>query len=124
MLQVQQLQIPASTTLDLAGFLADPATVRQWNLQGLPAGSFSIQNGILITRSQRWPLIVDPQVRLPSPGKGTQIVPIQNDLLVQSLQIKSTVLILSTNICTSSIGTGFQDDQAPFAWSCILPHVA
>ena len=63
-LQVQQLQIPASKTLDLASFLADPAAVRQWNLQGLPAGTFSLQNGILITRSQRWPLIIDPQVSL------------------------------------------------------------
>ena len=62
LLQVHQLQIPASATLDLASFLADPAVVRQWNLQGLPAGTFSLQNGILITRSQRWPLIIDPQV--------------------------------------------------------------
>jgi dynein heavy chain len=43
-------------------FLADSATVRNWvALYGLPNDSFSIANGLLVTRGRRWPLMIDPQ---------------------------------------------------------------
>ncbi len=35
--------------------------VREWNLQGLPTDSLSVDNGILVTRGSRWALMVDPQ---------------------------------------------------------------
>ncbi|CAD7937234.1 unnamed protein product [Amoebophrya sp. A120] len=54
-------QVPASTQMDLVGFLVDQGTVGEWTLQGLPADDLSIQNGIMVTRSSRYPLMVDPQ---------------------------------------------------------------
>ena len=41
--------------------LADPVTVRQWQLNSLPADEFSIENGVLTTVGRRWPLMIDPQ---------------------------------------------------------------
>mmetsp|Transcript_44767 Transcript_44767/g.87731 ORF Transcript_44767/g.87731 Transcript_44767/m.87731 type:complete len:3997 (-) Transcript_44767:184-12174(-) len=41
--------------------LSDPLQVRKWNLQGLPADNFSIENGMLVTKGRRWPLCIDPQ---------------------------------------------------------------
>ena len=41
--------------------LADPVVVREWNLLGLPADSFSTQNGLFATEGRRWPLMIDPQ---------------------------------------------------------------
>jgi dynein heavy chain len=61
-LQVKQLGIPASDTFDFCGFLADPATVQDWNMQGLPADAFSTANGVMVARGKRWPLLIDPQV--------------------------------------------------------------
>ena len=44
-----------------ASFLAKPTDVRDWNIQGLPADTFSTENGVIVTRGRRWPLMVDPQ---------------------------------------------------------------
>lgn len=53
-------QVPVTLGLDLTGFLVDDATVGEWNLQGLPKDDLSIQNGIMVTNSSRFPLFIDP----------------------------------------------------------------
>lgn len=64
--QVKALNLPASEEFDFASFLADPKDVRDWSIAGLPADSFSVENGVMVTRSTRWPLMIDPQVGLRS----------------------------------------------------------
>jgi dynein heavy chain len=34
---------------------------RAWTIAGLPTDQVSIENGIIISKSRRWPLLVDPQ---------------------------------------------------------------
>lgn len=41
--------------------MVDPTIIREWNIQGLPSDNFSTENGIIVTRGTRWPLIIDPQ---------------------------------------------------------------
>jgi len=53
--------IPVSEDLELNNFLVDQATVGEWNMEGLPSDELSIQNGIMVTRSSRYPLMIDPQ---------------------------------------------------------------
>jgi dynein heavy chain len=43
--------------------LTNDVEVGTWNAFGLPSDELSVQNGILVTRSQRWPLCVDPQMQ-------------------------------------------------------------
>ena len=50
--QVRDLDIPCTPDFSFATFLSDPAIIREWNLQGLPADSFSSENGIIVTRSK------------------------------------------------------------------------
>jgi dynein heavy chain len=57
----QDVGVPVSENFSLADNLADPAVVRDWNIKGLPADPLSTENGILVTRGRRWPLMIDPQ---------------------------------------------------------------
>ncbi len=58
---LKERKIPYSHNLDLTDFLADIGTIGDWNMAGLPTDPLSIQNGILVTRSTRFPLLIDPQ---------------------------------------------------------------
>uniref|UniRef100_A0A8B9MY84 Dynein axonemal heavy chain 8 n=1 Tax=Accipiter nisus TaxID=211598 RepID=A0A8B9MY84_9AVES len=56
-------KIPFSENLNLISMLVDPPTISEWNLQGLPGDDLSIQNGIIVTKATRYPLLVDPQTQ-------------------------------------------------------------
>ena len=53
--------VPASEDLDVIPFLVNQVTISDWNRDGLPRDNLSIENGILITASKRFPLLIDPQ---------------------------------------------------------------
>ena len=53
--------IPVTVNLELTRFLIEKTIVAEWNLQGLPKDDLSTQNGIMVTRSTRYPLMIDPQ---------------------------------------------------------------
>ncbi|KAJ3137918.1 Dynein heavy chain 6, axonemal [Physocladia obscura] len=61
MKQCREYSVPVTDNFNLMEHLVDPAIVRDWNIQGLPADSLSTENGILVTRGRRWPLMIDPQ---------------------------------------------------------------
>ncbi|XP_063150960.1 dynein axonemal heavy chain 6 [Candoia aspera] len=59
--QCQDLDIPISSDFSLINILGDSYEIRQWNTDGLPRDYISTENGILVTRGRRWPLMIDPQ---------------------------------------------------------------
>ena len=54
-------KIPSSSDFSLQSCLGDPVKIRLWNIDGLPRDSFSIENGIIISKARRWPLMIDPE---------------------------------------------------------------
>jgi len=59
--ECEKRQVPVTQNLNIIEFLADIGTIGDWNQEGLPTDPLSIQNGILVTRSSRFPLLIDPQ---------------------------------------------------------------
>lgn len=55
--------IPLTAPLRLEALLTTSVEVAQWAGEGLPGDELSVQNGLLTTRANRWPLCIDPQVR-------------------------------------------------------------
>lgn len=53
--------IPCSEIFSLNAILGDPVKIRAWNIAGLPVDAFSVDNGIVVNNSRRWPLLIDPQ---------------------------------------------------------------
>ena len=43
--------------------LVDEAIVASWVKEGLPSDPTSVQNGTILNNSERWPLIMDPQLQ-------------------------------------------------------------
>ena len=53
--------IPMTDGFNVSSFMVEQSTIGDWVLEGLPSDDLSVQNGIMVTRSARWPLLVDPQ---------------------------------------------------------------
>ncbi|KAF5288992.1 hypothetical protein FQA39_LY03871 [Lamprigera yunnana] len=58
---LSNLGVTCTKNFQLTSVLGNPVVIRQWNIYGLPTDSFSIDNGIIVTNSRRWPLMIDPQ---------------------------------------------------------------
>jgi len=57
-----ELGVPCSgNAYSLAKTLGDPVEIREWQNNALPTDSVSTNNGVLVTRGKRWPLMIDPQ---------------------------------------------------------------
>uniref|UniRef100_A0A3B3YBZ9 AAA+ ATPase domain-containing protein n=1 Tax=Poecilia mexicana TaxID=48701 RepID=A0A3B3YBZ9_9TELE len=78
-------KIPFSENLNIISALVDPPTISEWNLQGLPGDDLSVQNGIVVTKATRYPLLIDPQTQGRSWIKKKEA---ENELQVTSLNHK------------------------------------
>lgn len=57
-------------TPQVTSFLADETEIGEWSVEGLPSDDLSVQNGILVTRATRYPVLIDPQ------GQGAWCCPL------------------------------------------------
>lgn len=87
----EELQIPCSQSFSLAGTLSKPVDIRQWQIDGLPTDAVSSDNAVMVTRGQRWPLMIDPEEQAKTWIKRTyksslDVVRITNPNMLRSLE--------------------------------------
>ncbi|KAG7242136.1 hypothetical protein INR49_024182, partial [Caranx melampygus] len=102
-LQSQRVSAPLTDGLDPILMLTDDATVAAWHNQGLPNDRMSTENAAILTTSERWPLIIDPQQQgikwiLNRLGSELRVVQLGQkgrylDVIEQALNYGETVLI-------------------------------
>lgn len=59
----REKDIPLGDSVDPIQFLTDEAEIAEWNTQGLPTDTVSVENGSILTNSERYPLMIDPQLQ-------------------------------------------------------------
>jgi len=56
-----ELELPHTHGCNIQTTLSDPVAIRTWTLCGLPQDNHSVQNGIIMSKGRRYPLLIDPQ---------------------------------------------------------------
>jgi len=56
-------QIAFSENVTMSKVLGNDVTIRMWGIAGLPSDKLSVENGIIMFKSRRWPLMIDPQTQ-------------------------------------------------------------
>lgn len=56
-----KLNVPRTEGANIFSILGDPVKIRNWQIAGLPRDTLSVENGIIVQYSRRWPLFIDPQ---------------------------------------------------------------
>jgi len=59
--ELKRLKMAHNEGCSMRSVLGEPVKIQQWIVANLPNDALSIENGIIIDRSRRWPLMIDPQ---------------------------------------------------------------
>jgi len=60
---IHEVKIPMSDPGGPLQVLCTDSEIAKWNTQGLQSDQVSIENGAIVKRSSRWPLLIDPQLQ-------------------------------------------------------------
>lgn len=60
---MKELHISFTENINMRSVLGKDVTIRSWAVAGLPSDNLSIENGIIMFGSRRWPLMIDPQTQ-------------------------------------------------------------
>jgi dynein heavy chain len=60
---IKKIGVKITNNITMKAVLGNDVTIRQWSVAGLPSDNLSIENGIIMFGSRRWPLMIDPQTQ-------------------------------------------------------------
>jgi len=73
--------------------MGNPVEIRDWNLQGLPTDAVSINNGVMVVRGKRWPLMIDPQ------AQGNKWIKKKEGKDLKAIKMSNPKMLLITEGC-------------------------
>ena len=59
--KIKSLGIKIAQDITMKEILEDPVQTKTWTAAQLPSDNLSIENAIIMFKSRRWPLMIDPQ---------------------------------------------------------------
>ena len=59
--KLEEVNVPCSKGAGLVSTLGSAVKIRSWQIAGLPKDTLSVENGVIVQYSRRWPLFIDPQ---------------------------------------------------------------
>lgn len=95
LMNLTALGIKHTPKLRMSMFMGVPVKVQSWNIAGLPKDDTSIENGIIIDKSRRYPLMIDPQTQankfIKNLGKeheeGIEVLKVNDNNLMRTLEL-------------------------------------
>ncbi len=60
---IRDFNIKSNSDISLKAILGNQVRIRQWHIDKLPQDDLSIDNAIILENSDRWPLMIDPQLQ-------------------------------------------------------------
>ena len=76
--------------------LGDQMEIKHWNINALPADTMSIENGILATKTQRWPLMIDPEGQA---NKWIKNMEKENNLISMRVNAEGAEYLKAVDMC-------------------------
>ena len=59
--KLSEVKLAHSENVNMRNCLGVPVVIQGWNIAGLPKDDTSTENGVIIEKTRRWPLMIDPQ---------------------------------------------------------------
>eukprot|EP00930_Biecheleria_cincta_P074768 TRINITY_DN6197_c0_g1_i1.p1 TRINITY_DN6197_c0_g1~~TRINITY_DN6197_c0_g1_i1.p1 ORF type:complete len:4188 (+),score=808.10 TRINITY_DN6197_c0_g1_i1:1794-12566(+) len=56
-------KLPSSAKFELRRVIGEDVIIRQWVIDKLPNDAVSVDNALVLSKSARWPLMIDPQIQ-------------------------------------------------------------
>ncbi|GLV39554.1 Dynein heavy chain at 93AB [Carabus blaptoides fortunei] len=94
--------VPITMELDPLSLLTDDTQIAKWQNEGLPSDRMSTENATILTNSERWPLMIDPQLQgikwiKEKYGESLQLIRLGQkgflDIVEKSITMGYTVLV-------------------------------
>jgi len=96
--KLTELGVKIQPGITMKKVLGNDVTFREWAVAGLPSDNLSIENGIIMFGSRRWPLMIDPQTQankfIKNMGKdlpeGLDVFKLSENNLIRGLEMAIT----------------------------------
>ncbi|XP_069675994.1 dynein axonemal heavy chain 7 isoform X3 [Periplaneta americana] len=104
---ILSLEIPCSKVFSFTKVLGVDIQIRAWNIAGLPRDTFSTENAIIVNKSRRYSLLIDPQgqankwLKQLEKANGLQIIRLSDAGYMKTIE---TAIEMGSSVILENVG--------------------